>query len=333
MKPLTPNFLRDYKGFEGKLADIPTSSDDAGFNQEEVLHSLNGLGYAVSHLHPRENPPHVTILSGDSSIVVKELRFQCLWGIHCVCLYATFDGLEHTEPLSCQGSIGYRDILFDSLLDAGFYLPYQDVDLRAKLTRIFFETYFLLKSLNRVEEGGGKVDHIVVDGSLLALKRNTESLKYPESAKASQVFKTLTSRRVVGLVEDSTASDISQQLGLGMTNLNLFDLILAPSEYTVCEKNGVYACYIKLPEKTLSHTPSRVSAPLTVRWEFNYPDFIDDLEVLAGVWLREDDLLHPQIYPVRVADYLTRRIKVGGVLDDLAEKHNLPQKFRELRQG
>ncbi len=49
------------------------------------------------------------------------------------------------------------------------------------------------------------------------------------------------------------------------------------------------------------------------------------------MWALEDDILHPQIYPMRITDYLTRKINAGGILEKAASENNMLLQYRELR--
>jgi len=133
-------------------------------------------------------------------------------------------------------------------------------------------------------------------------------------------------------VEDSASISIARALKTKLTDLAVFDLALKENEFIVQEVDGVNVCYIKLPAKNLSYTPSRKSEPLVVKWEFAYPNFIPDLENLAAIWAREDDLLHPQLYPVRIADYLTRRVKAAGILDTFVKDNDMEPRHRDMRE-
>jgi len=62
-----------------------------------------------------------------------------------------------------------------------------------------------------------------------------------------------------------------------------------------------------------------------------YENFKEDLEKLAGMWTMERDLLHTQIYPLRMSDYLTRKLKVSGVLEKIIAENNLQLKYRDSR--
>jgi hypothetical protein len=182
------------------------------------------------------------------------------------------------------------------------------------------------------------VDYVLVDGSLQTtvrrLKDEVKMSKFPEHAKALNLHnELLAAGKVVGLVEDSHSCDLSKAVGLDVTNAALMDVILSDNEYVVFKKDGINVCHLKLPSKPLNYTHERRSSPIVVRWEFSYDDFEGDLRNLAALWLREDDIFHTQIYPMRVTDYLTRRLKVGGMLDSLIAESGLEPLYRDMREA
>jgi hypothetical protein len=113
-----------------------------------------------------------------------------------------------------------------------------------------------------------------------------------------------------------------------MTDLLLCEIALNPNEYVEVDEL-VCVRYLKLAGKKVEYQQS-LTSDLTVRWEFTEKAG-DYMQALAYMWSLETDILHPQIYPLRAADYLTRKIKVSGILDEVVSAKNLKLKNRERR--
>ena len=75
------------------------------------------------------------------------------------------------------------------------------------------------------------------------------------------------------------------------------------------------------------------SQPFVARWEFKSGYVNKQLPEVLGVWMTEDDLHHPQTYPIRLADYLTRRMNVAGMLERFAAENGLLPQFRSSREA
>lgn len=271
-------------------------------------------------------------IASDSSLAVQNLRYHALWGLHCVSLYGLYNGRSNPDPLVGNGLIHYNRLMYESRVDFGSFNPYWMLEQQANHLRIAMEYSALARDCESMKDSGHAVDYLLVDGSL---KTNSESLSDKTnlptvSAAVDAQEKLLKAGRVVSMAEDSHASDIARKFGLNMSNLMLFHLTLSEGEYIV-DGGRFNVCYVKLPGKRLSYT-SDICMPTTVRWEFPYPDFELDLNKLASIWLREDDLLHSQLYPLRIADYLTRRISAAGLLKEALEEANPEPEFRYLRQ-
>ncbi len=324
MKPLLPKFEFNTKILDEKFSKLTEKFIEHNPNRamlrDKVLDS-----FSIEKVDPKV-PDSLDFLAVDSSLVKKEVMFHAFWGINTVALKATFDGKNHDDPLA-NGKIRYSELMYELDLDIGELIPYSDVDKRLNSIRVLKECKFLLEFNN-------KIDYLLFDGSLCTtlqnLKKNTEYEEYNSALQAHEEL--LKTGKVIGMVEDSHSTDIAEKLGLNGTNIALFDIILEENEYIVSEHNNIYVCYIKLPVKSLSYTVSKKSKPLTVRWEFSHPGFLQDMRKLVGIWCLEDDLLHPQIYPLRITDYLTRRIKIGGILDELIRKNDLAPRYREMRR-
>jgi hypothetical protein len=332
MRPLKPEFKAEAGLMDSLIGRIELAEHEQA-EQHKLREKIRRAGYEFKELKPE--PGRTRLLTVDTSISVRQLRYHALWAGHSVAVHALYDGCGHEDPLVGHGLLPYTDILYSSYVDAGEFKPYSDIDVRCNLQRVGFEFGSLMEARRELDSDGVEPDFTLVDGSLYTNLRNLEGKggDYTECAHAVDSFRwVLDSGRVVGMVEDSHATDLSRELGYNFTNMLLFDIALEAGEYVVNERTGVSICYIKMPSKGIPYLPEGMSTPLTVRWEFNYPGFRDDLNLLAGIWLTEDDLLHPQLYPVRTADYLTRRISTSGILDNIASERELELRHREGRE-
>ncbi|MFH0861410.1 MAG: DNA double-strand break repair nuclease NurA [Candidatus Altiarchaeota archaeon] len=303
-------------------------------SKDEIRGRLSDRGYGFRTLKPEG--ANARILAADCAIAYRELRYHAIWAAHAVAIACTFDGKPHPDTLVGNGALPYGDLEHSSYVGAGEFIPYADLDVRGNSARVAFESSSTLNAHRESVSEGKRPDIVLVDGSLYTNLMNLRKIDpiYPENADAISAYKgVLDIGKVVGMVEDSHATDLSRELGYDYTNMLLFDVALEPGEYLVDGREGINICHMKLPGKPLPHLPAGTSRPLTVRWEFNYGGFEDDLRRLACMWLREDDVLHPQLYPLRIADYLTRKIKAGGILDEVVGVRGLALKHRELREG
>jgi hypothetical protein len=284
----------------------------------------------------KANTSSATVLACDCSVAYRQLRYHSLWAVHAVAVSMRYDEIMHPDRLSGNGSIPYTDLMHSSYIDVGEILPYSDVDVRGNLARLAFELESLATAYQEMSDAQGSPDFVLIDGSLYTNRENLKAARpeYPETKKAAAAIKRVMSMgKAIGQVEDSHATDVSIGLGLGCTNMQLFELALQPGEYVVDKRDGICICHIKLPEKPLTYLPNPKGRPLTVRWEFNFEPFDCDLGALVGMWLQEDDVLHPQLYPIRLADHLSRRIRTGGILDELVARHGFERKHRDMREG
>ncbi len=330
MEPLTPDFRFDAELLEERINSLRRVFDELEFDRGLFRDKLRERGFEIRKIALVKPSHSVELLAVDSSIAKAELRFFALWALHCVVLRACFDGGTHRDPL-VGGEIWYRNLMYDSFIDAGQIKPYRLVDEITNNIRILKEYQSLRETFMDLSAGGCDVDYLLVDGSLYT---NHGKLSRYGGGKALEEYRRLVEMgRVVGMAEDSHAGDLADKAGLDCTNLMLLDLILDEREYVVHEKGDINVCYLKLPSKKLSYTLEERSPSLTVRWEFPYTGFRKDLETLAYMWSREGDLLHPQVYPLRVADYLTRRVKMHGLLEKLVEENNLELRYRDLRES
>jgi len=332
MKPLETDYAVGWEGVEGLIEGFKVKRRD-DVDGGRIRDSLRDAGYGFKTVIP--NPKPARFLAADCSISFRETRYNAIWAAHAVAVYACFDAKEHRDIVVGNGFTRYTDLRYSSYVKAGEILPYSDADVRGNLARMAFEFSSLGKAYEELGDAS-KPDYILVDGSIYTNKRNLEDHKteHPEGKEAHEAFeKALSLGKTIGLVEDSHATDLSRELGYGFTNLLLFDAALGDGEYVVDKRDGVNVCYLKLPPKPLPFFPSGMSQPLTVRWEFPWEGFDKALDALAGIWMEEDDIHHPQLYPVRIADHLTRRVKTSGILEGIANANRLLPRYRDLRNG
>ncbi len=331
MEKLTPHFRFDAEYLEGKLQNMREMLEAGDYKAELLREKLRKKDYAIEKIKPVKPEKKIDILAVDSSIVKSELRYCALWALHCVVLRACFDSKEHRDLLA-GGLTPYRELMYNSFLDLGQIRPYRSVEEKTNILRIDREYRALNETVDGLRKEKVKPDYLLVDGSLYTNLRKLRKVR--EGRTALEEFERLRKQgKLVGMVEDSHACDISDVLGVDLTNLLLFDLVLEENEYFVQRKEDINICYLKLPSKRLSYTVDRISIPLTVRWEFCFDNFVKDLQHLVGIWSLESDLLHPQIYPVRIADYLTRKVKMQGLLEKLIRDNELSLRYREHRES
>jgi len=332
MKPLTPRMLTGPGLVESVIVGFEVGAHSE-VKRDILRDGISSLGLRIMTFEPE--PGISCLLAADTSSALNETRYNALWGAHSVAVRCVFDGRSNSDVMAGHGSIPYRDLCYSDYLEVVEIIPYSDPDVRANDMRVKFEFESLLKAYEESKSDGAKPDYILIDGSIYTNKRglNAKS-EYPDAEDAKEAFERILGLGgVVGMVEDSHATDVASKLGYNFTNMLLFDLALEPGEYVLDVREGVNICYIKMPSKRVPYLPQGYSSPQVVRWEFNYDGFEGDLMRLAGIWLSEDDLMHPQIYPLRMADYLSRKVKVGGLLDEIVQRKDLPLKFRQLRVG
>ncbi len=330
MKKLGPDFFLDEKFLDNKIENIEGLERHRELSKEEIRDKLSDSGRKIKKYQPGKINKEVRILTTDASIIKRELRFHALWASHVVLVYAICDGKQYPDAMIGEEKIPYKKLLYETDIDLGGLIPYSDIEERVNSIRMSKESDILLKNYKLHD----KLDHIILDGSLYTNLKNLEGKSgYPENKEASTLFKRLLEDRVVGMVEDSHATDMSRSLDYNITNMMLADIALNPLEYIVDVRNGINICYIKLPKKKMKSMLDGSTESMTVRWEFNYESFHDDIETLSGIWMMEEDLLHPQLYPTRISDYLTRRLKVSGIIDEIISKKGLKLRYRNLREG
>ena len=324
MKELTPDFDFNTEVLEDRFLKLKESLH---IDVDSVkLRDAVSAQFTIKKLSPKARDGETRILAVDSSIVCREMKFAALWAIHAVSLFGVFDNSMHEDPLVGGKKILYRNLQYNSNLDIGKFESHDRLDENSNVIRITYEYKSLLDSYKEMNSGA---DYLILDGSistvLKRIKDNETLMNLYNELKGSG--------KLVGMVEDSASVGIARSLGTKLTDIAVFDLVLGENEFIVQEQEGVNICYVKLPSKALSYVPSRKSEPLVVKWEFAYPDFIPDLENLVSIWSMEDDLLHPQLYPIRIADYLTRKVKTGGILDTFVRDNEMEPRHRDMREG
>lgn len=339
MNALDADFRFDLDSLNKKVGRLVEGLETRSLDRSLYRRRLSEAGVRIGEVKPVAEPrKEAGFLSSDASIVKRKLRYHCMWALHCVTLYSEFDWRGHEDLLAGHGSVGYKNMKYSSLLDVGRIAPYHKTSSRLNSIRLHREYTSLSETYESLKKEGAAADYIIVDGSLYTAKKTLERRKketgvYREHDAAFQAQENLLAKgNVVGMVEDSHAIDVAQEFGLDMTNTLFFSLILDENEYAVKEKSGINVCYVKLPKKKLDYTTEE-SRPLVARWEFSYPGYEKALEALVGIWATEKDLLHTQTYPMRVTDYLTRKIRVSGILDEVVGKYNLDSQYRGMREA
>ena len=323
MKELTPDFDFNTEVLEDRFLKLKESLH---IDVDSVkLRDAVSAQFTIKKLSPKARDGETRILAVDSSIVRREMKFAALWAIHTVSLFGVFDGNSHEDPLVGGKKILYKDLQYNSNLDLGKFESHDRIEENSNIIRVAYEYKSLLDSYKEINSDA---DYLLLDGSiqtvLKRIKDNETLMGIYNELKGSS--------KLIGMVEDSASVGIARSLKTKLTDIAVFDLALEENEFIVQEQDGVNVCYIKLPSKSLSYTPSRKSEPLTVKWEFAYPEFLQDLENLVAIWSMEDDLLHPQLYPIRIADYLTRKVKAGGILDTFVKDNDMEPMHRDMRE-
>ena len=324
MRDLSPVFESDLDYLSGRLIELAGELEDPILDVSGIRNHLESEGFRIRSFTPKSDPGQKSFFCVDSSFGRLDLRFNSLYCVHTVGVSARFSPKASEDVLVGQGTVHYEKLEYASKIDVGVLKPYAEAERLLSLARLREELAFL-------EDAGEGFDFLVLDGSLSALDYELKANE-DKGEESSKFFKSLLKKNTVSMAEDSHSSNISGRLGSHLTNNHLFDLVLKPLEYVVVEDEEYSTVYLKLPSKRMLVNPAGTSDPFTVRWEFSKKEFIEDLESIVAIWLFEDDLVHPQIYPLRIADYLTRKIKIHGILKDFAGNSNLKAQFRDLRQ-
>jgi hypothetical protein len=331
MKNLDVQFQPPFEEIKSRISDMVSCLDVRDFDREFWRRKVS-QEYPIRNIHIG-TPGRTGFICADSSVSLQNIRYHAMWSIHCISLYGLFNGRDNEDPLVGYGSIPYEGLLYESSVDVGLFNQYWMVDQQMNYLRIAREYASIVRDYSSSIGLGLPVDVALVDGSL---STNLENLSFKADFPSRQAAldaqeQLLALPKVVSMAEDSHASDIARRLGLEMSNLMLFNLVLEEGEYVVAE-GRFNVCYVNLPGKNLSYLGGR-SSPLTVRWEFSHPSFGEDLDKLVSIWLKEDDLLHSQLYPLRIADYLTRKIRINGLLDEVIADAHPELEFRDLRES
>ncbi len=336
MKPVGPDFSVSPTLWAQAASSIAGQlQEQVDVDREGLRHRLIERGYAIQSLDIPGHPKVTRVLAVDSSLAVKRYRFQTLWGVHGVAGYAVFDGKDHEDRLVGGEPIPYDDVRADSRVALGILHDAWDLSAQTGTLRTAEECRLIVEGLSALESEGRAVDAVLFDGSIATTLRSlAEDSQQGEAAARARrdLDAVLADKAVVGMVEDSHATDVSSSLGLSMSNLMLAELALSPLEYFSVMTRGVQVYYGKLPEKKVPFSPSGVSRPVTIRWEIAGAGDAAWLSRLAGMWAAERDLVHSQLYPVRLTDYLTRRIDVGAIVDEVAAGCDLEPSFRDSRE-
>lgn len=299
----------------------------------EMRDIASGSGYSIKRFEPVK--AQASILCADCSFSVSELRHCAIWAAHAVSVYAKFDMQSHPDIVSGNGTQPYGSLMASNHVDMGSFIPYSDIEDRAKCARLMVELYSLSKAMDELAIICEEPGMVLIDGSILQTERALCRLygDYPEFSAAKKMFEKVKSiSGLAGLVEDSRACDICRGAGLNITDPLLFDLCLDPLEIAYKAFGDVTVCYLKLPPKELSYLAERVADPVIARWEFTGKNPLRNASEMAGMWMEENDILHTQTYPIRLADYLSRAIKTSGMIDEAIELYNLKTSFRHLRR-
>jgi len=331
MRKLDVQFQPSFDEIRDRISDLVSRLEVRDFDRELWRRKVM-QDYAIRRVNILA-PGKTGFICADSSFNLQNIRYHALWSIHCISIYGLFNGMNNEDQLVGYGSVPYAGLLYDSSVDVGIFNPYRLIDQQVNYLRIAREYASIVRNYAVVRDSGLQVDVALVDGSLstnlehLSLKADFSSRQAALDAQEQL----LGLPKVVSMAEDSHASDVAHRMGLEMSNLMLFNLVLEEGEYVV-DAGRFNVCYLKLPGKNLAYLGGR-SSPVTVRWEFSYPRFEEDLDAMASIWLQEDDLLHSQLYPLRIADYLTRKIKTSGLLDEAISDVRPELEFRSLRES
>jgi hypothetical protein len=329
MKPLESDIITDFRHLDEAVRDFKLDEGDE-LEGEFLRDALTSGGIDIRCFKPVEKK--ASVFAVDASTCLRKLRYKAIFASHTIVTRAVFDLERHPDMISGNGSIPYGNLNYESFVDLRQLRPYSDLAARANALRIGAEYGRLLESLSK---SGERPDFVLVDGSVHTSIRNL-MIKgdIPESDLAlDNVKKAVSEHNIVGVVEDTHACDISSRLGFDFTNGMLFDVALNPGEYVRVGGDGISVCYVRLPGKKLPHEQEGFRGGFTVRWEFKAGQEIDGIERLSGMWLCEDDILHSQLYPVRVADHMTRRLKASGIIDEALKDRYWVGQFRDLRCG
>lgn len=319
MKPIGGHVKLDQERLQERVSRLTLEGEES-LTRKQVRRLLSEKGLKIKKVRP-ENPGLTSFTACDASILKREYRYNAVWAAHTVTVRAAYDGKDHPDNLAGRKTIRYRDIKYESRVDLDVFQPYASLDERLDSIRENLESKSLIQNK-------GEGDVVLFDGSLAACLEKTRARKgHAEHETALKNLEKLAGQKLVSMVEDTHTSTISRMLGFNTTDLLLFQIALEPGEY-VSMKDVLTVCYIKLPGKKTEYTEQ--TDALTVKWEFT-DKAIDLMPKLAWIWLEEDDLIHPQLYPLRIADYLTRKIKVSGIIEEVAARKNLQPKNRELR--
>ena len=319
MKDIQSNIQLDYQGLEAGIDSIQIEGEST-LDKEAVRDRIRDAGYGIKKIRARQ-PAKMSFLACDASILKRELLYNSIWAGHVITVYGGYDGEEHPDHLSGRGSVNYGGLRYGSRIRYGAFKPYSGLEDRLDSLRTAMEIQALMEGVD--------ADVLLFDGSIYSsLEKSGKRSGYPEHAEARKMLETLLDECCVAQVEDTHASRISRRLGYATTDLLLAEIALEANEY-IMYGDELRVVHLKLPGKKTFFL-DKPSTPQVVRWEFTEKS-LKLLPDLAGIWLGEDDLIHPQLYPIRVADHLTRKIRVSGILDKIVRQRNLKPRHRSRR--
>src|SRR3989338_5087758 len=166
MRQLGLDFEFDSKAIEEKINALSGNFKPLNFERDVLREKLIDSGHRISNLGTASDIEQKSILSVDSSFIEKELQFHCLWALHAVVLYSKFDRLYHKDPIVGHGNVIYKDLMYDSVVDVGNILPYDQVETRGSFIRMAKEYEFLIKNYALLKEKDIDTDYLLIDGSI-----------------------------------------------------------------------------------------------------------------------------------------------------------------------
>ena len=215
MRKLDLDFEFDSAMIEEKINSIARTFNPTSFNRDALREKLTDLKYDIHILDTTSDVDKRSILTVDSSFIEKELQFHCLWALHTVVLYSKFDQSHHKDPVVGHGYIMYKDLMYDSVVDIGNIVPYDQVETRGNLIRLAREYESLIKNHELLKEDGINADYLIIDGSFYTNISHikTDPYQFPEHTLALKAHeKIIKTEKAIGMVEDSHSIDISKHL-------------------------------------------------------------------------------------------------------------------------
>ena len=167
MKELTPDFDFDAEVLEDRFLKLKESLH-IDVDSVKLRNEISSQ-FSINKLSPRAREGESRILSVDSSIVCREMKFAALWAIHAVSLFGVFDNSMHEDPLVGGRKILYRNLQYNSNLDIGKFENHDGIEENSNIIRVAYEYKSLLDSFKEMDSGA---DYLLLDGSIhTVLKR------------------------------------------------------------------------------------------------------------------------------------------------------------------